>query len=118
MKFFIPEGITADYKYLVPSGDYYDLYNTNYLNANSTYTYYRFYNSIDQSMYTTNERTTSNYNYGYLNSIEIEPDNSYIYRKDYPQIVSTVFMLTIGLVVLVNIFTSLIKKGGVFSGLI
>lgn len=64
------------------------------------------------------ERTTSNYNYGWLNSIEIEPDSSYIYRKDYPQIVNVVFILTLGLVVLINIITSIIRKGGIFSGLL
>ena len=117
-KFYVPEGVPADYKFVVPSNDYYDIYNTDYLNANSTYTYYRFYNNLDQDMYVCLERNTSNYNYGYLNCVEIQPQSSYIYRKDYPQILSSVFILTLGFIVLLNILTSIIKKGGVFSGLL
>ena len=118
MKYYVPTGIAEDFKYIVPGNGYYDLYNTNYLNANSNYTYYRFYDSVDQDMYQTLERTTSNYNYGLLNAIEIEPNNNYIYRKDYPQILSSAFILTIGFIVLINILTSIIRKGGVFSGLL
>lgn len=69
-------------------------------------------------MYQEMTRTTSNYNYGYLNSIQVNPKHDYIYRKDYPQIVQTVFILTIGFVVLFNIMTSFFKKGGVLSGLL
>lgn len=118
MKFYIPEGIADNYKYIVPSSDYYDVYNTNYLNANSTYTYYRFYNNVDQDMYVTLERTTSNYNYGYLSCVEIQPSHNYVYRKDYPSIVSTSAIIILGIVVLFNIITSIIRRGGLFSGLL
>lgn len=116
--FYIPEGIGNDFKYVVPSSDYYDVYNTNYLEANRDYMYYRFYNNQDQDNYVVLTRSTSNYNYGYLTCFEISPNSSYIYRKDYPQIVNTAFILTLGFVVLINIITSIIKKGGVLSGLI
>lgn len=117
--FYIPEGIADGYKYLVPSNDYYDIYNTNYLEPNESYTYYRFYNNIDSDLYSIQTRTTNQYNYGYLtNSIEIQPQHSYIYRKDYPQILTCVFILTLGFVVLLNVLTSIIKKGGILGGLI
>lgn len=118
-KFYVPEGIADGYKYIVPSNDYYDLYDTNYLEPNTSYTYYRFYNNLDQDMYMAQTRTTSQYNYGYLsNYVEIQPQHNYIYRKDYPQILQSVFILTLGFIVLINILTSIIKKGGVFSGLL
>lgn len=64
------------------------------------------------------QRQTTNYNYGYLTSAEIEPTHDYIYRRDYPNILNIAFIFTLGFVVLINIITSIIKKGGVLSGLI
>lgn len=116
--FYIPEGITDDFCYVVPGNGYYDLYNTNYLNSNQTYTYYRFYNSVDNDMYQTLTRTTGSYYGQELNAIQIEPKHNYIYRNDYKDIVVTSAVLIIGLVVLLNIITSMIKKGGVLSGLL
>lgn len=115
--FYIPEGITDDFCYVVPGNGYYDLYNTNYLNSNTNYTYYRFYNSVDSDMYQVFNRSTGNYYGQELNAIQIQPKHNYIYRKDYPQILQSVFILTIGFILLINIFTSIIKKGGVLSGL-
>lgn len=68
-------------------------------------------------MYQVLERST-NYNTVNLNAIQVIPQNSYVYRKDYPQILQSVFILTIGFVVLINLMTSIIKKGGVLSGLL
>lgn len=118
MNFYIPNGIGDDYKYIVPSGDYYDVYNTNYLEPNQTYNYYRFYNNLDQDMYIQQQRQTSQYNYGWLTCIEIQPQHDYIYRKDYPSIVSTSFIICCCIVLLLNLMTSVIKKGGVLSGLL
>ena len=116
-KFYVPEGIGSDYKYVVPSANYYDIYDTPYLEPNRNYTYYRFYNSVDESYFVELERSTTNYNYGTLACFEIEPTNDYLYRRDYPQILQCVFMLTIGFVLLINIMTSCVRKGGVLSGL-
>lgn len=116
--FYIPKGITDDYCYIVPGNGYYDIYNTNYLNSNTTYKYYRFYDSVDSDMYQELERQTSNYNYGYLSAIQVVPQHSYIYRKDYPSILNIVFIFTISIILLINIFTSVIRKGGVLSGLL
>lgn len=69
-------------------------------------------------MFQTLERTTSNYNYGYINAIQVNPKHNYINRVDYPQILQSVFILTVGFVVLFNIMTSFFKKGGVLSGLL
>lgn len=118
MKIYIPEGIAEQYKYIVPSSGYYDLYNTNYLQPNSSYIYYRFYDNLDQDAYITLERTTNNYNYGYLTCIETEVSHEYIYRNDYNEIVCTSAILILGIVVLFNIITSIIRKGGLFSGLL
>ena len=116
--FYVPEGIAGEYKYIVPSQDYYDIYNTNYLEPNQTYNYYRFYNNLDQDMYVILQRQTSQYNYGYLSCVEITPQHSYIYRKDYKDIVVSSAILIIGVICLFNIITSLIRKGGLLSGLL
>lgn len=116
--FYIPEGIAEDYCYIVPSNNYYDVYNTNYLNANSSYIFYRFYNNLDSDMYLPMERITNNYNYGSLECIQVNPMHSYIYRKDFSDICLTSFIIIFGIIVLFNIVTSIIKKGGLLSGLI
>lgn len=116
--FYVPKGITDDYCYIVPGNGYYDIYNTDYLNSNTNYTYYRFYDNVDSDIYQELIRSTSSYNYGTLNAIQVEPKHDYIYRKDYPQILQSVFILTIGFVVLFNIMTSFFRKGGVLSGLL
>lgn len=115
--FYIPKGITDDYCYIVPGNGYFDVYNTNYLNSNQTYTYYRFYNSVDSDMYQELSRTTG-YTGTSLNAIQVVPQHNYFYRQDYKDIVVTAAVLIIGIVVLVNIITSIIKKGGVLSGLL
>lgn len=114
-EFYIPEGITEDYKYIVPNGDYYDLYDTFYLENGQTYKFYRFYNNLEKDLFQENYITpTTNTT---LNTIEIIPKNNYIYRQDYKDIIITSAILIIGLVILINILTSIIKRGGVLSGL-
>lgn len=116
-KLYVPEGITGDFKYIVPGNGYYDLYNTNYLSSNSIYTYYRFYNSVDSDIYQVLQRSTS-YGYGDLNAIEIVPTNNFIYRNDFTNICIVSFIFIFGIIVLFNIITSFIKKGGLLGGLI
>ena len=116
--FYIPEGIADTYKYIVPSGDYVDIYDTNYLSPNSTYTFYRVYNDLDSDLYQTLERQTNNYSYGSINAIEINPSHNYIYRNDYPHILFIVCIYVLIFTILFNIFTSIIKKGGLLSGLL
>ena len=120
MEFYIPNDIPMSYRYIVPntSGNYYDLYNTDTLQPNRAYTYYRFYNYLDQSLYTTHTRNITGSISQTLNVIEVTPTYSYTARKDYPDIVFTSAILIIGFVALFNIITSIIKKGGLFSGLL
>lgn len=115
-KFFIPSDIPTDFKYIVIGNGYYDLYNTPILYPNQTYTYYRFFNDYDQDIYNTYTRTTGSYS-STLNATIIEPTNEYIYRKDYPQILNIVFIYFLFFIILFNIFTSIIKRGGLLGGL-
>lgn len=114
--FYLPNDIAEDYKYLVPSGDYYDLYDTDTLSANTNYRFYRFYKSVAQDYYLTEDITPTNS--VDLDCIEIMPTHDYVYRNDYKDIVNIVFVYVIGFIFLLNIFTSIIKKGGVLGGLI
>lgn len=115
--FYVPEGIGEDYIYIVPSNDYYDLYNTIVIEPNRSYTYYRFYYDLDNDLYTTNTRNGNNYNTQILNAITVQPTHNYIYRKDFADICIVSFIICFCIVLLLNIITSIFKKGGVLSGL-
>ena len=115
---YVPEGIGDNFKYVVPSNNYFDLYDVDYLQPNETYVFYRHYDNMDEDLFIQMTRTTTNYNYGYLSCAEVSLNHDYIYRKDYPQILQCVFIFTLGFVLLINIITSIIKKGGILSGLL
>lgn len=111
--FYIPEGITEEYKYIVPNGDFYDLYDTFYLENGQTYKFYRFYNNLEKDLYI--EKTITPTTNTTLETIEINPKTDYIYRQDYKDIVIISAIFIIGLVIFINIITSIIKKGGIFG---
>lgn len=94
---------------------YYDLYNTDTLISGQDYTYYRFYDNLEKDLYQELHKTATNYDSGLLSTIEIEPTSNYTARTDYHDIVLTSAILIIGLVILLNIVTSIIKRGGIFG---
>lgn len=117
--FYIPSDISTDYKYLVPHDGYYDLYNTSFLQAGRTYTYYRFYDCLhNQDLYTINSFTQSPYNDSYINTIVVTPSNSLYLRSDFSSIVQTSFIIILFIIFLFNIVSSIIRKGGLLGGLL
>lgn len=114
--FYIPENITEDYCYILPFGDYYELYNTNKLSTGQSITYYRFYNSLEKDLYTTHTEV-SNIDLE-LNTIQIIPSHSMLTRQDIPEIIFTTGSILLFIVIIINIITSMIKRGGIFSGLL
>lgn len=116
IKVFLPEEIAEEYKFLVFGDNYVDYYSTDNLVSGNTYTYYRCYYMYDSDLL--QERSITPTNNVVLDSVEVETTHDYIYRKDYANICQTAFIYIIGFIVLLNIMTSIIKKGGVLSGLI
>lgn len=120
-KLYVPDSIPNDYNYMIvnSNGKYYDLYNTKYVPPYSTVKFYRFYTDLDQDIYTNYDTTNnSNIQRSVGSEIRVELTNNYIYRRDFPQIFTTAFLICFSVVFLFNIITSLIKRGGVLSGLL
>lgn len=107
--------IPLTYKYANLSNDYIDLYDTDTLIANNTYTRYRIYMYDNSFMY-----SVASVRAGATQSIatELNVTNNVLYRRDMPFIAVWSFVLIVGFVFLINIVTSFIKKGGVFGGLL
>lgn len=119
--FYVPDSIPRDYKYIVPNNDgsFYDLYNTISLQPGEKVKYYRFHYELDDDMYQPYDRVNNDSVIKYVGSvIEINPVSNYWNRRDYPQILFCSTVIILAIVVILNIVTSLIKKGGVFSGLL
>lgn len=109
--------IPQDFIYADFNNYYIDLYNTNNFQPNSTYRYYRIYLYDNGFYYDTLTRTTSNYSY----ALEVTPvtvSNKISYRRDIDSIWSMLFISIFGIVVLFNIITSMVRKGGVLGGLL
>lgn len=108
--------IPLDYHYASMGDNHIDLYNTNVLQPNTTYTFYRiFMNYNNQFLYLPVSVRTGNTTQ-YLSS-DLDVTNDIMYRRDMPSIMCMTFIFVIGFVFLINIVTSYIKKGGLFGGL-
>lgn len=96
---------------------YIDLYDTNVLQANNTYTYYRIYLYDNQFMYEQLQRQIGSYYQNtYLNQVRVT--DNIRYRRDFPDIAQTIFLYILLFIFLVNLVTSSIKKGGMLGGLL
>lgn len=108
--------IPSEYCYADFGSDYIDLYNTNVLQPNNTYTYYRVYLYDNAFFYEDLYITRSSYSSNiYLDKIDVT--DNIRYRRDFPDICSTIFIYCILFIFLVNLVTSSIKKGGMLGGL-
>lgn len=109
--------IPDSYCYAIFNNGYIDLYNTDRLQPNNTYQYYRVYLYDNTFLYTMGENVRGQYTQvQYLQEIPVTSD--VVYRRDFPMIILTCFIyLIIGLWVF-NFMTSIIKKGGLFNGLL
>lgn len=114
-KLYVNEDIPSEYQYFDFQRDYFDIYNKQSFN-NETTTVYRVYYSISPNTYYTYEKTFNQYNTS--SYIPYERTSDICYRSDFPQICNVVFIFCLFFVFLINIITSFFKKGGVFSGLL
>lgn len=106
--------IPNEYHYAIFNNGYIDLYNTNVLH-NNTYTRYRVYTNCDGFYYSVDNVSVGNYTTTYTTDISVS--NEIVYRQDFDSIVVVTFIIALFGVWLFNLFSSLIRKGGVLGGL-
>lgn len=106
--------IPSSYKYAQFSNDYVTLYDKPSF-RNETATYYRIYFNTNGFFYSSGTQTFGNTTSYYT---EVPVSNSVLYREDFGTICSVSFFMIFGIVFLVNIVTSMFKKGGLLGGLL
>lgn len=107
--------IPSNYHYCRYGSNYIDLFDRQTL-SNGSYRYYRVY--LYDNFFTYDMGT---YNVGTYNTVtlsDINVSNDFMYRRDIDSIFVCVMIFCVFFVFLTNIFTSIIKKGGVFGGLL
>lgn len=106
--------IPPEYHFARFSSYYVDLFNTDFLENNRTYDYYRVY--FFDNYFTYEKKTTAGYSSYSLVDIPVSSEKTY--RRDFPEICNTVLIFSILFIFLINIFTSIFKRGGVFGNLL
>lgn len=106
--------IPSDYHYATFGNGYIDLYNTPTLH-NNTYTRYRVFTNVNGFYYSVDTVNVGQYTTTYTTNINVS--DNYCYRFDFPNILFMTLAFTFIGVWLLNLFTSLIRKGGVLGGL-
>lgn len=107
--------IPSNYKYALFGNGYIDLYNTNILH-NNNYDFYRIYTNAGGFFY--DHRSTSVGQYTTTYTTEVSVTDKPSYRFDFVNVVVISCVLVIFGVWLLNIMTSLIRKGGLLGGLL
>lgn len=114
-KVYIGNNIPTEYHFALFGNGYIDLYNTDNL-RNGTYDYYRIYTNCNGFYY----KHDSQY-YGLTSNpvtTIVGVTDQVCYRPDFPNIMIMTFILVLFGVWLVNLMTSMIRKGGVLGGLL
>ena len=106
--------IPSDYHYAIFNNGYIDLYNSNTLH-NNTYTRYRVFTNVNGFYYSIDNVNVSQYTTTYTTSINTS--NNLCYRHDFPSILFMTLAFTFVGIWLLNLMTSLIRKGGILGGL-
>lgn len=106
--------IPKEYHYARYNSYFIDLYKTPTLQG--TLDYYRVYLYDNFFNYQHLQTTYNPYNETVATSINVTDD--YLYRRDFPSIMFMSFIYILLFVFLLNLVTSVFKKGGIFSGLL
>lgn len=107
--------IPQNFHYAVFSDNHIDLYDSPVLH-NNTYNYYRIYKNLKGFYYTENQQVVGNYTTTYTTDISIT--DNVCYRDDFSSICSTTFLIAFFGIFLLNIITSIVRKGGILGGLL
>lgn len=107
--------IPTEYHFARYGSNYIDLFNRQNL-IGGTYTYYRVYLYDNFFTYDIGSYNVSSYNQLTLRDIEVS--DSFMYRRDIDSIFVCVLIFAVFFVFLCNLFTSIVKRGGVLGGLL
>lgn len=106
--------IPQEFHYAVFNNNYIELYNTSELQG--TLPCYRIYMYDNFFAYDYRQTTYSQYYYTTAKDIQVTDD--YMYRRDFPNILTCTLIFSIFFIFLFNVFTSVFKRGGIFSGIL
>ena len=106
--------IPAEFHFARFGSDYIDLFNTDTLVNNQTYIYYRIYMYDNLFTYSVGS-TSGSYHSQTLQNVNVS-DNK-VYRRDFGDICIMVALMVGFGVWLLNLMTSIFRKGGVLGGL-
>lgn len=107
--------IPKEYHFARFGSNYIDLFNTNNLKQNVNYTYYRIYLYDNLFEYDIRSQQGSSYYSEILQDVKVS--SSQVYRRDFGDI-CIIIALYVGFGVwLLNLMTSIFRKGGVLGGL-
>ena len=108
--------IPKNYKYCVFNNYYIDLYDTQVLENNHSYSFYPLYLYDNQFFYEQLVNNTGSW--GQTQQLtEVSVTNNFCYRRDFSDILIIIFMFVGFGLFLLNLITSIIRKGGVLGGL-
>lgn len=115
-KIYVPKEVPEDYIYLGNiTNTYYDLYNrSNTQGTNGNY--YRVFYAFEPDYWQMYSYQSSQYYE--TNYQPIERTDSFIARYDNYKIFTTGFCLIFLLIFLINIVSTIVKKGGILGGLL
>lgn len=114
-KIFLGSDIPNGYEYAVYSNNYITLYNQPSAQG-ETLTYYRIYFPYSYDLVSSGQTNFSSYSRTYFE--HVQTSRNFLDRPDSYKIVTIIFILVFFGIWLLNIITSLIRKGGVLGGLI
>ena len=107
--------IPEEYHFARFGSDYIDLFNTDTIVGNRDYTYYRVYMYDNLFAYSVGTISGSYYNQTLQ---DINVSNNKVYRRDFGDICIMVALMVGFGVCLLNLLTSVVRKGGVLGGLL
>ena len=106
--------IPKEFHYAIFSDNHVDLYNQN-IAQNIDLPYYRIYYNSPNFVYSRGISHFGSYNATTFQNIEVT--DKWYYRKDCLNILLFTCIIFVATIWLVNLFTSIFKKGGLLSGL-
>ena len=112
--------IPKDYKFARYNENSIDLFNTNTFDTDDlSITFYRIYLYDNQFMYS-KESSDRRYDDIWMTHrvFEVKVSDNIVYRRDFPDILTIAVIISVFIVFLLNVMTSLIRKGGVLGGLL
>lgn len=107
--------IPTDFHFARFGSNYIDLFNTNDFRQNVNYTYYRIY--LYDNLFEYDVRTQQGSSYYSETLQDVKVSQNKVYRRDFGDICIMVALMVGFGVWLLNLVTSVVRKGGVLGGL-